>query len=522
MSELFPGVALPRASVHLSVILPFYRKLAEFQQVLPLNVRYLARPGVEVLIVMDDPDEEAGLLELLRGYPAIRCKVIVNDRAHAWRPPCVAINVGLRHAQGKTVLICSPESAFVTDVPGHALMLGHLQPSAVAFGRVAFARFSELKEHSLAALLERGVRQTPGLFAHYGSIIAPRSALESVQGYDESQTVWGGDDDHLRIRLEMAGYPLNACPDIGLLHLSFAPRTGFEAYDDFHAWERCTPEQALANTPDGWGRAFSRVALDAPAQIHAAGATSVELGGTLYAYRSRRRCDVCGRYVHHEPPLAHCAKCDPVGLAARQAAPSPRIVALMQVRNESRYLQGCLDHLRGHVDGFIALDDGSTDGTQDILRSEKTLLELLANPASSTHQWRERENQVRLLNHARQHGAEWVLACDADERYETQFLSHLRGIVQSLSVLRLPALGFMLRELWDVPHQYRMDGIWGRKTQVRLFRLPPAIRYSAGSDLHGGWCPDDIKRAGQLVQTGYNLYHLGSLRSESVFKVFLT
>ncbi len=31
--------------VQLSVVLPFYRKLAEFRQVLPLNARYLARPG---------------------------------------------------------------------------------------------------------------------------------------------------------------------------------------------------------------------------------------------------------------------------------------------------------------------------------------------------------------------------------------------------------------------------------------------------------------------------------------------
>lgn len=501
--------------VHLSVILPFYRKLAEFRQVLPMNAGYLARSGIEVVLVMDDPHEEAGVLELLAGFPAIAWKVIVNDHAHEWRPPCSAINVGIRHSRGATVLICSPESAFVTDVPGHAILLGRSQPNVVAFGRVGFSCFSELAQgHSLTALHAQGTRDAPELFTYYGSIVAPRAALETIGGYDESQAVWGGDDDHLRIRLEMAGYPLFACPEIRLLHLSFEPRTGFEGYDDFHAWERCTPEQETANLPDAWGREYARIALDAPAQLDATASTSAQLGGALHQYRSRKRCDVCGRHVHYEPPQPHCAKCDPVGIAARQAMPAPRVVALMQVRNESRYLQGCLDHLRGYVCGVIALDDGSTDGTLDILRGEPTLMELMQNPASSSHQWRERENQIRLLNSARRHGASWVLACDADERYEDLFLRNLRGIIQSMSALRLPAIGILFRELWDTPRQFRVDGVWGRKTQVRLFKLPPTVQFRGGTDLHGGWCPEEIKHSGRIIQTGYHLYHMGSLRAE--------
>ena len=46
---------------------------------------------------------------------------------------------------------------------------------------------------------------------------------------------------------------------------------------------------------------------------------------------------------------------------------TPRILCVMQLHNEARYLEGCLAHLRGHVDGVIALDDGSTDGTGALL-----------------------------------------------------------------------------------------------------------------------------------------------------------
>lgn len=504
----------PRA-VSLSVILPFFRKLTEFRQVLPMNVSYLARPEIEVIIVMDDPEEEAGVLAFLSGFPSVHWKVIVNDQAHEWRPPCSAINVGIRHSSGQTVLICSPESAFVTDVPGHALLLGRFQPNVVALGQVAWACFSDLREgRTLDVLHAQGAHNVPESALYYGSIVVSRAALESVQGYDESQAAWGGDDDNVRIRLEMAGYPLQACPEIRVLHLSAAPRPVARAFDDLHIWERCTPESPVANVADSWGREFSRVALDAPAKFHGAAPPLEKLHGTLHAYRSRRRCDICGRHVHYVAPRPYCVRCDPAGLAARQGMPPPRIIALMQVRNESRCLQGCLDHLRGHVDGLIALDDGSTDGTQDILRGEEALIELLSNPASADHQWRERENQVRLLYSARQHQAEWVLVCDADERYEEVFLRNLGGIVRSLSALKLPALSFMFRELWNTPRQFRVDGIWGRKNQIRLFKLPLSTKFSAGTELHGGWCPDEIKRAGQIIQTGYNLYHMGSLRPE--------
>ena len=49
----------------LSVVMPYYRKLAEFTRVLPLQHAWLARPDLEVILVMDAPDEEAGLLALL-------------------------------------------------------------------------------------------------------------------------------------------------------------------------------------------------------------------------------------------------------------------------------------------------------------------------------------------------------------------------------------------------------------------------------------------------------------------------
>ena len=44
----------------ISIVLPFFRKLADFQKVLPLNRRYAPRPWVEVVVAMDENASESG------------------------------------------------------------------------------------------------------------------------------------------------------------------------------------------------------------------------------------------------------------------------------------------------------------------------------------------------------------------------------------------------------------------------------------------------------------------------------
>ncbi len=43
------------------------------------------------------------------------------------------------------------------------------------------------------------------------------------------------------------------------------------------------------------------------------------------------------------------------------------LIALLQARNEERFLPGWLENVTPAVDGFIALDDGSDDRTADLL-----------------------------------------------------------------------------------------------------------------------------------------------------------
>jgi hypothetical protein len=109
---------------------------------------------------------------------------------------------------------------------------------------------------------------------------------------------------------------------------------------------------------------------------------------------------------------------------------------------------------------------------------------------------------------------DWVLCCDADERYETLFLDSLGPIANSFPPNELTCISVTLSELWDDPRQYRMDGIWGRKVRARFFRLPDNVAFELDQELHGQWYPDAIRQRGRMLRIHHRVYHLKSIRRE--------
>jgi hypothetical protein len=317
----------------LSIILPFYRKLAEFREVLPLNLPHFARPGREVILALDENSESDAVVALVRRYPEVRWKVLVNDVPHRWRPPCKAINVGLRHASGRSGFIASPESAYAGDAPGLAVAIAGAYPAGIALGRVGFTQFDNLRDgRTIDAHCTGTIPHQLFLDSFYGSICGPRAAFEAVDGYAEAFTDWGGDDDNVRIRLEMAGYTLLACPGVRVLHLSFKPRAGPQhpdmPWDEQAARVKCSPDSIRGTRHADWGRSFDRIAyasealaVQAAVDVGPAPAGIASLpAGACMPIRSARRCRLCGRRVFHERAQKPCPGCQP---AAGRSMPRP-------------------------------------------------------------------------------------------------------------------------------------------------------------------------------------------------------
>ena len=197
---------------------------------------------------------------------------------------------------------------------------------------------------------------------------------------------------------------------------------------------------------------------------------------------------------------------------SRPGARRTRMLALLAVRDGMRHLPGYLRNVGPQVDGIVALDDGSSDGSADLLAASDAVLELLRVPPGRPA-WDEVGNHRALVAAALRHGAEWIVCVDADERLESGFRERAERAIRRGRPLGCSAFAVRLRELWDDPGQYRADGIWGRKAMARLFRARDDHEFDP-APLHGVKAPLQARRRGRFPLADLAVYHLGMLRAE--------
>jgi glycosyltransferase involved in cell wall biosynthesis len=184
-----------------------------------------------------------------------------------------------------------------------------------------------------------------------------------------------------------------------------------------------------------------------------------------------------------------------------------RIIALLAFHNEMRYLPGFFENVSPHVDGIIALDDGSTDGSGDFVAQQRSVLTLLSIPARTHHVWSDGLNHRLLVEASWQHHPDWLLGLDADERVERGFRSRALREIARADRKGFLAYSVTLRDLWNAPDTYRADGIWGRKTVARFFKSRHDHEFDT-RELHGHWAPLNSRRNGHFPGADLIIYHL--------------
>jgi hypothetical protein len=140
------------------------------------------------------------------------------------------------------------------------------------------------------------------------------------------------------------------------------------------------------------------------------------------------------------------------------------------------------------------------------------VIELIRGPRDRPA-WDEVGNHRVLVAAALRHRAEWILCIDADERLERDFRRRAERVIRRGRLLGYSAFAVRLRELWDDPHQYRVDGIWGRKMVARLFRARPDHEFDP-APLHGVKAPLQSRHRGRFPQADLTIYHLAMVRPE--------
>jgi len=230
--------------ITISFVLPWFHKLELFKQALAFNQRIFSQPGCEVVISMDEPSEEKELVKyVFAGLPAIKWRVVVNDKPHPWRPPCKAINVGIRQSYGDWIAVLSPETVIELPEPDFLLKLVGNENKCFYTGHLRFVKQLNMSEPFVPT----------DLFG-YGFILCPKSWMQRVDGYAENRKHWGGDDDDIQDRLR------KTCGDkltLSMIHLTHPEHGNTWAYA--HEVTEPIGDQMPRYA---WGRDFHRVALD--------------------------------------------------------------------------------------------------------------------------------------------------------------------------------------------------------------------------------------------------------------------
>lgn len=231
----------------ISFVLPFYRKLEWLRTVFPRNACFQS-PQVEVVLVLDEPSQETEVLAFVREQP-VRVQVIVNDKDHPWRPPCAAINVGIRHARGVYTAVVSPESYLLVEPDYLEQKVLILPERFILCGRL-WHGVGITPETPLQAV-EDYARQQRAVSDLYGFKCCATEHWMEAGGYDEHRQKYGGDDDDVFHRLCAVGGCYTGDPHIRIVH-------PYHASADRVEGER----EPYAQQVEFAGRQFSRVAHD--------------------------------------------------------------------------------------------------------------------------------------------------------------------------------------------------------------------------------------------------------------------
>lgn len=192
----------------------------------------------------------------------------------------------------------------------------------------------------------------------------------------------------------------------------------------------------------------------------------------------------------------------PVSAAGRKI----RLVALLAVRNEMRFLPGYLANVAPQVDGIVALDDGSTDGSAEYLAARPEVLEVVRIAPGRT-EWDEAGNYQRLVRAALRHKPDWLISLDADERLERCFRGRAERTIRRGARLGISAYAVRMLELWGSVEHARVDGLWGKKAPARLFRARVDHVFDQ-RPLHATKAPLQARFLGSFVRADLLVYHL--------------
>ncbi len=421
----------PQSIIHnfdLSIVMPFYKKINEFRSVLPHNAQFFQRNGIEVILSMDESSQEEELINLIKEYSLINWRIVVNRTKHSWRNPAKAINVGIKHATKQFIMVCSPESEFLTDAIFQMRKTLEYYPTHFVIGTVVFTFEKE------------DVNRSP-YYLPYGSIMVRKKDFFVVKGYDESLITWGGDDDNIRARLELSGIKKMLMPEVKLAHrehnenelLKRAEKRNQIAFDK--EIDIFYPSNIIANG-DKWGTDFDEV---------------------IYDWRHNK--------YSYELIMRYLATFKNFEIVEKEVfLKEYTSIVLVQSYNNADMITIFLEDMARYFEGIILLDDDSEDGTYELAANKKLLLKV----KKKRNGFLDIENRNIKLDLASFLSSEWFCFMDTDELFDIRFTKFHEAMESDADVI-----SFCFVNLWNNEQTYNSEYPYsenGVMEKLKMFR----------------------------------------------------
>ncbi len=172
----------------------------------------------------------------------------------------------------------------------------------------------------------------------------------------------------------------------------------------------------------------------------------------------------------------------------------PRLSLCMIVKNEEKFLPGCLESVKNIVDEIIIVDTGSTDKTVEIACAYGAKVFFF--------EWKNDFSLAR--NESIKHATgEWILILDADERLNPG---------QGEKIKKYLSMDF--DGLYVKVISIGKDGKETVNEYPRIFRKKESIKFEG--KIHEQITPSIIKSGGKLAKTDITITHLGYAQSDEV------
>ncbi len=139
-----------------------------------------------------------------------------------------------------------------------------------------------------------------------------------------------------------------------------------------------------------------------------------------------------------------------------------KIVGLMQVRNESAFVEQALRALAMLSDAIVIIDDASYDNTGEIIQKlakELNIKKIITHQESAWQKYSERDNRNELLEMGRSIGGTHFILIDADEMFTAHCLKNNWLRKKILSLEKGQAMAFPMVNVWDNVFHYRDDAL---------------------------------------------------------------